>query len=46
MSNHSSLKENDTELFNIHSFNISLKYREDYLHSFIDITDEGGVDYR
>jgi hypothetical protein len=37
---------NDSELNEIHNFNIDIKNREVYLHSHIDGADEGGVDYR
>ena len=44
---HSSLsKENDPELYNIHTYNISIKNRELYLHSYYEIEDESGVDFR
>jgi ATP-dependent protease ClpP protease subunit len=37
---------NDNELNNIHNFNIDTKNREIFLHSYIDISEESGVDYR
>lgn len=37
---------NDTELPNMHSYNIDLKNREVFLHSHLDAEEEGGVDYR
>jgi ATP-dependent protease ClpP protease subunit len=47
MSNNSTNKDNDIELYNIHNNQISLKHREIYLHSyFSDCEDECGVDYR
>jgi ATP-dependent protease ClpP protease subunit len=47
MSNNSSPKDNDIELYNIHNNQISLKQREIYLHSyFTESDDESGVDYR
>lgn len=36
----------DTELLNIHTYNIDLKNREVFLHSHLDTEEEGGVDYR
>jgi ATP-dependent protease ClpP protease subunit len=40
-------KENDTDINNIHNFNIDIKNREIYLHSyFSESEDEPGVDYR
>lgn len=37
---------NDSEINDIHNFNIDIKNREVYLHSALDGADEGGVDYR
>ncbi len=37
---------NDNELNDIHNFNIDTKNREIFLHSYIDISEESGVDYR
>lgn len=37
---------NDTEIYTIHSFSLDVKHREIYLHSYIDESDEGGVEYR
>jgi ATP-dependent protease ClpP protease subunit len=37
---------NDSEINDIHNFNIDIKNREIYLHSSLDGADEGGVDYR
>jgi hypothetical protein len=37
---------NDTELPNMHTYNIDLKNREVFLHSHLDAEEEGGVDYR
>lgn len=37
---------NDSEINDIHNFNIDIKNREVYLHSSLDGADEGGVDYR
>jgi len=37
---------NDTELNDIHNFNINPKTREVFLHSYLDGEEEGGVDYR
>jgi ATP-dependent protease ClpP protease subunit len=37
---------NDTELNDIHNFNINPKTREVFLHSCLDGDEEGGVDYR
>ena len=37
---------NDNELNDIHNFNIDIKNREIFLHSYIDISEESGVDYR
>jgi ATP-dependent protease ClpP protease subunit len=37
---------NDTELNDIHNFNINTKTREVFLHSCLDGDEEGGVDYR
>lgn len=37
---------NDNQIIDIHNFNIDLKNREVYLHSYIDSVEEGGVDYR
>lgn len=37
---------NDNELYNIHTFNLDVKNREVFLHSYIDGEDEGGVEYR
>jgi ATP-dependent protease ClpP protease subunit len=37
---------NDTELNDIHNFNINPKIREVFLHSCLDGDEEGGVDYR
>lgn len=36
----------DNQINDIHNFNIDVKNREMYLHSYIDAQDEGGVDYR
>jgi ATP-dependent protease ClpP protease subunit len=36
----------DTELPNMHTYNIDLKNREVFLHSHLDSEEEGGVDYR
>jgi ATP-dependent protease ClpP protease subunit len=44
MSNNS--KEQEIELYNIHNYNINLKNREIYLHSCLDSSEEGGVDFR
>lgn len=41
MVNHS-----ETEIINIHNFNIDTKNREIYLHSYIDSEEEGGVDHK
>lgn len=46
MSSNSANKENDSELFNIHNYNISLKNRELYLHSYPDVQEEEGVEFR
>jgi ATP-dependent protease ClpP protease subunit len=46
MSNHSANKEQDIDLYNIHNYNVNPKNREIYLHSYLDIEEEGGVDYR
>lgn len=46
MSNNSTQKENDPELTNIHLYNISIKNRELYLHSYYESEEEGGVDFR
>ncbi len=46
MSNHSTTKEQDIDLYNIHNYNINPKGREIYLHSYLDTEEEGGVDYR
>jgi len=41
------LKENDTDIYSIHEYNIDSKNREIYLHSyFSDDGNESGVDYR
>lgn len=37
---------NDTDLYNIHTFNLDTKNREIFLHSYIDGEDEAGVEYR
>jgi ATP-dependent protease ClpP protease subunit len=37
---------NDNELYQLHNYNIDIKNREIFLHSFIDSEDEQGVDYR
>ena len=37
---------NDSEISDIHNFNIDIKNREVYLHSCLDGENEGGVDYR
>jgi len=37
---------NDNELYQLHNYNIDIKNREIFLHSFIDSEDESGVDYR
>jgi hypothetical protein len=36
----------DNQINDIHNFNIDVKNREMYLHSYIDSEEEGGVDYR
>lgn len=36
----------DNQINDIHNFNIDVKNREVYLHSYIDSQEEGGVDYR
>jgi len=36
----------DTDLFNIHQYNIDIKNREIFLHSHFDAEDEQGVEYR
>lgn len=41
MVNHS-----ETEIVNIHNFNIDTKNREIYLHSYIDSEEESGVDHK
>jgi ATP-dependent protease ClpP protease subunit len=41
MVNHS-----DAEIANLHNFNIDIKNREIYLHSYIDSEEEGGVDHK
>lgn len=46
MTNNNHNKENDIELFNIHNYNMSIKHRELYLHSYVDSEEESGVDYR
>jgi ATP-dependent protease ClpP protease subunit len=46
MSSNQTNKENETELYNIHSNNISIKNREIYLHSSFEIEEESGVDFR
>ena len=46
MSNSTSNKENEFELSNIHNYNIDTKHRELYLHSYLDVEEEGGVDFR
>ena len=38
--------ETDSDLHVVHSYNIDVKNREIYLHSYIDGEEEGGVDYR
>lgn len=40
------MREQETDLFNIHNYNINIKNREVYLHSYLDCSDEGGVDFR
>jgi ATP-dependent protease ClpP protease subunit len=37
---------NDSDIYNLHSFNIDIKNREIFLHSYIDGEDEGGAEYR
>lgn len=37
---------NENELTNIHNYNIDIKNREIFLHSFLDGEEEGGVEYR
>jgi ATP-dependent protease ClpP protease subunit len=37
---------NDSDLYNIHTFNLDTKNREIFLHSYIDSEDEAGVEYR
>jgi ATP-dependent protease ClpP protease subunit len=37
---------NDSDIYNLHTFNIDIKNREIFLHSHVDGEDEGGVDYR
>lgn len=46
MSNHSTNKEQDIDLYQIHNYNINPKNREIYLHSYLDTEEESGVDYR
>ena len=36
----------DNQINDIHNFNVDVKNREMYLHSYIDTEEEGGVDYR
>ena len=36
----------NSQLNNIHDYNIDIENREIYLHSYIDDAEEGGVDYR
>lgn len=41
------IKEYDIDLSNLHTYNIDIKNREIYLHSYIsDLEEEPGVDYR
>lgn len=42
----SNINNSDNELNNIHTFGLDIKNREIFLHSYIDNTEEGGVDYR
>jgi ATP-dependent protease ClpP protease subunit len=37
---------NDSDIYNIHTFNLDIKNREIFLHSHIDTEDEAGVEYR
>ena len=37
---------NDNDIYNLHSFNLDVKNREIFLHSYIDGEEESGVDYR
>ena len=47
MTNHNTTKEHDAEITNIHTYNIDIKHREIFLHSyFTEEADEPGVDYR
>lgn len=40
-------KENDIDINNIHSYNLDVKNREIFLHSYVsDLEEEPGVDYR
>lgn len=39
-------REHDIELSHIHNYNINLKNRELFLHSYLESEEEGGVDYR
>jgi ATP-dependent protease ClpP protease subunit len=46
MSNQSTNKEQDIDLYHIHNYHINPKNREIYLHSHIESEEEGGVDYK
>lgn len=46
MTNSNNIKETDIELQNIHNYNINVKNREIYLHSYFDTEEENGVEFR